>query len=843
MNILKELENIVYLNKSIDIKKLKDFSFEERETLRNINDLSYNISTKNLKSLCKNKDLIPLINKSEIPLDYFGIFTEYCNEKDLPNLITNFDNDLYDRIVLKFGEISLNNLSEINELMNVFYVSLYYKKINEDDISNIIVNLSKSIKQHNSDISQNTFYNILNIFKLDIFSIIEGNYYLLIESIFNYENKTIDLEILNYLNDIAKLYKKNDMFNDMIKDENFYVMIIKTLRKAKEYNKLEQVKEIFIRFGNNKTSLEWICYLFKNNTSNIFDIDNLVKLSYIEINEKTKLNPIEILYNSFTINLLYQDIPTSWYAEELENKLSFLIDNCKKKGFKKLIDEYSRNKTKSESIFLNSEYSILFNDKFSTIINLNTLNLKNLDDLATMQDHSLLSFFDENISLTFNEFKVLYNFLSENRRTINLDIYYKLLDLKIDLRLKLISQLPCLELKGFCIKSKENVLQFSNEDITTRIAKLIKEKSYKDRLNSLKFKLKRTSDYQYLLYFLNIEKFKKYNNIKWGSDIEFVLLNYKDIEIFGSILKAKEEFYMKNDKFNFLISNANLSSKFIEKYKTNLIDFCDKGLLDVYYGLYKNSNIKKFQLENLNILVKAEIMGKLKDVKYKDEDFELEIGLDISQETKNEWKLNSSFTNHYKYEETDDFDRVIRLGEYPVDTCQHWEDGIYSECLLSNFDTNKKMLISLDKQDRVNTRALFRLTKYSKERIITKSTKLSFEDVDDTISSEIQDNDKEKLVLFLEKVYTNLDHSQKILVQKDFVKFAIRKAKELNAELVISKDYSSILRNNENFEEERCFIFISHSKNGYQYNDSLAGEATVDSEGKYHTASLYKYIG
>ena len=58
----------------------------------------------------------------------------------------------------------------------------------------------------------------------------------------------------------------------------------------------------------------------------------------------------------------------------------------------------------------------------------------------------------------------------------------------------------------------------------------------------------------------------------------------------------------------------------------------------------------------------------------------------------------------------DDYYSTPASGEAPYSTCLSYVDGQYQECLLSSFDSNKKILLA-KKNGKVIGRAVIRLTK------------------------------------------------------------------------------------------------------------------------------------
>ncbi len=68
-------------------------------------------------------------------------------------------------------------------------------------------------------------------------------------------------------------------------------------------------------------------------------------------------------------------------------------------------------------------------------------------------------------------------------------------------------------------------------------------------------------------------------------------------------------------------------------------------------------------------------------------------------------------------------------------------------------------------------------------------------------------------------------------VQAAFVDLAAQKADEMDVMLVLSRDYRDSCGTG--FAQTRYDIYISKSKAGRQYLDSLDGEAAVTKEGSY----------
>lgn len=124
-------------------------------------------------------------------------------------------------------------------------------------------------------------------------------------------------------------------------------------------------------------------------------------------------------------------------------------------------------------------------------------------------------------------------------------------------------------------------------------------------------------------------------------------------------------------------------------------------------------------------------------------------------------------------------------------------------------------------------RAIIRITK------ITKNVNaLGFEDVDADSG-----NTSEKLVVFLEKCYAN-GFSGKTLkrIHQLLFELAKKKAELLQAKLLIANNYEELAVQNQ-FKRLSTNVYISRSKNGKQYLDSLGGNC--EKGGYYKKGDFY----
>src|SRR5699024_7890041 len=97
--------------------------------------------------------------------------------------------------------------------------------------------------------------------------------------------------------------------------------------------------------------------------------------------------------------------------------------------------------------------------------------------------------------------------------------------------------------------------------------------------------------------------------------------------------------------------------------------------------------------------------------------------------------------------------------------------------------------------------------------------------------SEKRISKNEELVLFLERCYTSANDPSQI--RFDMLKLAYIKAQKMGVRLMVASDYSRSKLVNE-FKKDmqaksKSYVYISKSKNGYQYLDSFGGSTTNDS--------------
>ena len=312
----------------------------------------------------------------------------------------------------------------------------------------------------------------------------------------------------------------------------------------------------------------------------------------------------------------------------------------------------------------------------------------------------------------------------------------------------------------------------------------------------------------------NVEIVSLADSAKTGMDVIIILRNLMKPELFDlGLEKFKHAFTDLDEDSKWLKEKLDIP----EEYAESFMNFCLKGNASIVHDYYEDQRYNHTQqAENILLLAKAEIYGKLDEVKY--QNFQSEIGFPVTDTLESLWRENLSITNgKIKTSEYTDFQSCMEIGVKPVRTCMHYADGMYNECLLATFDANKK-IVYVTQNGEIIGRALMRLTKCSDSKNPKEASSLHFADVEkgDTASNE-------KLILFLERCYKNGFSGKKgARIFEALYELAKEKAEKLGVELVLAPDYGCIALKN-GYMRKSSYIYVSRSKNGNQYLDSLGG--------------------
>lgn len=177
---------------------------------------------------------------------------------------------------------------------------------------------------------------------------------------------------------------------------------------------------------------------------------------------------------------------------------------------------------------------------------------------------------------------------------------------------------------------------------------------------------------------------------------------------------------------------------------------------------------------------------------------------------------------------------VMQMGQVPEHTCLSYVDGVYKRCLLACHDANKKVIyLSLD--GKIVLRAAIRLTKavYGSGKKDGSLPKLEFADLSAPVSQQKEEEkQKEELILFLETAYMSK-------LPQDMAKPAIelilrlmkKKARLMGVQFAASLFY--VAWRPKDMVGMNISMYISRSKSGEQYLDSIGGDNRIEREGSY----------
>lgn len=531
--------------------------------------------------------------------------------------------------------------------------------------------------------------------------------------------------------------------------------------------------------------------------------------------DEQELDHVFASYTSYA-NMLYKNrfkvIDLTSISNEKGVILVYAMSH-KKKHFISLVD------SNAELFGRLPQNSILFQQElYVNHFNLNELTVKDLSDCEWMKARNLyIDELKEGRVYTFPELKALYDV-----PRLYSDLYHMLTSDSQDYRLRVLRQLQ-----------KRSLLDGVEKESLPELALRLSTKPLYDWIQD-DFKhiqgLTAEDAIQMLIHYKEVRPFL--TSIQCRVDVSLVLRNLGSLRKFDSLEELKDNMTKIDTDWKMLVRDMQLSDEFQLQYKENIIAFlCNDGahIAWQYQACLEERLRKAYQR-----VVKAELMGKLGELKYFEGDLQKELDMPLKNLVVNGWKQNLTIVkDNMEVKEYDDFFSTMMLGVQPQRTCMSYINGMYRACLLSAFDSNKKVLY-VTSNGRIVARAFLRLTK---GRLTEKKSKgnstFTFVDLEDVAGSRRENNrNEESLVLFLERPYfggINLEGEYE--AEKLLVDLALRKADELRTMLVLSADY----RNSklEGFTQTRFNIFISKTKAGAQYLDSLDGQATVDTEGSY----------
>ena len=522
-------------------------------------------------------------------------------------------------------------------------------------------------------------------------------------------------------------------------------------------------------------------------------------------------DPAEVFSSKVSyVNTLYQNplskISLSSLSVEKSELLLYAITQ-KKKAFLNLINE------EPELFYdLPNASMLLKKEMYQEYINLNTLNRKNLKDSADLilsNDRFELLAKREH---TFEELKLL---CTAKEAVIEL---YEQLTCKSDERLLVLREL----IKRECVP-----YSFWKGQIEPLAAAL----SEKPLSRWIREDFWNIPDLSYgtalwlLVYREQLKGMEK--EITMEQQALYLLKDLALVKECDSLSELKEKLILGDVSWRLLKEKLSFSEEFVQNNAARIGNFLFVGGAEIMETFLERQPSK---IEEIRRLVTAELLGKFDELKYPSGDLMREIDFEVSEEAEKEWKIDRTFTSkNLVLKEETGLLPVMQIGEIPSYSCLSYRSGLNSDCLLSCFDSNKKFFF-IRKNGQVVFRAMIRLTKgsYVGDRM---RKKIQFADLSG--AGKPKEEEGEESVLFLERYYeknlTNEEMDQAVYLV--FVA-AKEKAKKLGARLVLSCYYQDDVKTKE-YIKSNYYLYISKSKNGSQYLDSLYGEASVSDSGDY----------
>lgn len=552
-----------------------------------------------------------------------------------------------------------------------------------------------------------------------------------------------------------------------------------------------------------------------DNGALVYDLNRLKHLlSEMPPDQELTFMKNRISYLNFLYGNILEGVDMMQLSGEQNSLLVYGITH-KKKHFLSVVKENFRDFT-----YFGWRNLLLDKDTYEQFLNINTLNSKNMKDCARLNALS-----DEKKQvLTWEEYTFEEIRLFATADIGYVKLYHCLAGLKIDDRLRAIRELTgrnCLP---------ENL----PEEQMGKLGMMLKEKPVSRWLAAELGHVEQIS-YEQAVRLLSVwdEVCRFIPEIQTGHHADFLLYSLKELHNLPDFRTAMERMPEIDESWMRLNEVLRIDESFLHKNREGLMRFLCNGGAEIFRAFL--SGDLEAKKEKTRRLCVAEIAGRFREVKYYKDDLEREIALQVPEDVQQLWIKNMEMKKkRMRLWEEDRLLPVMQIGEVIGHTCLSYRDGGYKRCLLSCFDANKKVLyLSLD--GTLAFRAIIRLTKGAFCRMPGKHWGLQFADLTrEETDVKTEDRRKEYLTLFLERPYFKRISEDK---EKEAVCLAVemlkKKAKQLKAELVLSDSYKKYALEGKEFIRAKYYMYISASKNGEQYLDSLGGMAGASEEGSY----------
>jgi len=794
INNLKTLE--ILLKNKINVNFIKKFDTEtlleccnkiEKDKL--IDDIY--IDRKNIQyELISNKDSIIFFKKfasNEELLNKINTLLETIQQNN--DKITNYS---YERIITTLNN---QNLDKTHYYDCIKYFNIEDKSVVEQDI--ITKNIALFINRYDIPISDLTAFE-KNLFSLSFIS----SRFLMPD--FDIRIVYVLLNKDNYLKSIIHFLYDNK---------------IEVFISASEYELIHNnSKEIYTLLKELHNQMEKNTYvkmldLWIENKCNVYDL-KVLKNKLKDLDKDEHINKFQ--NRGSYINFIYGDIIKSLELKMVdgskENIVIYAIVN-NKKNFLKLIQD-------NQQLFFELSYnSLLFeNDFYLKYFNINSLTKRDLEKLGTMtKNRSNINLLNQG-EYTFKEIETLYS-----RPEQYFILYNNLLDLKIDNRLLIIKQLLKKELLSYKLTEEELVILANRLKIKT-----LYNWYEKDFFNIKGLRIENVV--QLLIEYDSIKDI--ISQISNVTELLYIIRNKDILTKYNSLDEIKSDIENIDNCWKQLVDIMGISKDFIKENKETIKNFLLSNGAEFALTYYRQCENDK-QRHSYKLIIKSQLMGEFYKLKYHTDDLQKEIDKNLSVTQVETWIKNTNITSgSIEVGEYDDFYSTMTLGVEPQRTCLSYKDGMYNRCLLACFDSNKKIIYAKI-NGKIVARAMIRLTKGMYNYGFNSNTSLSFVDIENpNIEDQNIYNKEEYLTLFLERLYiAGVSSNEEKNIKKLIISLLEEKAKCLNALLVLSRSYADIVE--KDYLNTKYYMYISKSKAGSQYLDSLNGQATVTDEGEY----------
>lgn len=526
----------------------------------------------------------------------------------------------------------------------------------------------------------------------------------------------------------------------------------------------------------------------------------------------SRLTYVDLLYGNVLKGLPFEEIPYS-----AQNLLIHALAN-RQKTFLRMIAQHF------DSFSQLPGYTVLFAPSFYSRICLNAMTPRDLDACQTAildrEGRATLALLEQR-TYTFSELCLLSQSPTVYAR------FYKLLALdRVDDRLLALRQLLKHELLSDAL----------SDQALEQLAVCLSQKSlFRWRDEDLQHISGITLQQCVELLMLPQEFRRFWSALRNASEAAFLIRQSERLAVYAAWSDVLADIEETDDAWRELKEALALDTDFVDKYRDHIIEFLmDDGA--AVATTYARSLAKP---EGYYRIVRAQLMGEYLTLKYYRDDLDREISYQISEAQKLEWCENLALRkDRFAVSERDDFFTTMRIGTAPQRTCLSYIDGAQRDCLLACFDSNKKILYAT-LNGRPVARAMLRLTKGCRKLGIKDDAKLEFADLRKAPAAAPRKLETdEELVLFMERCYTSgLNEDGIQSVKRMFAELVIDKAAKMNAKPALSHDYISVY-SEFGMASMAYNIYISRSKAGVQYLDSLGGANSVSSEGNYKSGSF-----